>query len=76
MSEFWSLADGEFGRIYARSLAEDLVLHALDDRTVATALGQGEEPARVWAALCDAMDVPSARRVGPVPPARRGGISA
>jgi len=73
VSEFWALAEAEFGRVHARSLAEDLVLRALDDRTVSAAFAAGEEPAVVWAALCESMDVPLARRVGPVPAVRRPG---
>ncbi|MGF1664368.1 MAG: DUF3046 domain-containing protein [Kineosporiaceae bacterium] len=71
MSEFWTLVDGEFGRVHARSLAADLALRALDDRTAERALADGEDPARVWRAVCEAMDVPPERRAGPVPPARR-----
>ncbi|MGF1645492.1 MAG: DUF3046 domain-containing protein [Kineosporiaceae bacterium] len=72
MSEFWTLVDDEFGRAHARSLAADLALRTLDDRTAERALADGEDPTRVWRALCEAMDVPPERRGGPVPPARRG----
>jgi Protein of unknown function (DUF3046) len=70
-SEFWALAEAEFGRVYARSLASDLALRPLGDLTVVVALADGVEPGRVWTALCDAMDVPPDRRGGPVPAARR-----
>jgi hypothetical protein len=72
VSEFWSLVDDEFGRVHARSLAADLALPTLGDRTAQRALADGEDPARVWRAMCQAMDVPPERRGGPVPPARRG----
>jgi hypothetical protein len=72
VSEFWSLAEQEFGRVHARSLAADLALPALGDRTADRALAEGEEPRQVWLAMCDALDVPVARRSGPVPPAKRG----
>jgi hypothetical protein len=72
VSEFWTLVDDEFGRVHARSLAADLALRSLDDRTAERALADGEDPARVWRAMCEAMDVPEERRGGPVPPARRG----
>jgi hypothetical protein len=62
VSEFWSLAEGEFGRVHAHSLARDLVLPGLADRSPQVALEAGVEPATVWRALCDAMDVPDGRR--------------
>ncbi|MGW6229050.1 DUF3046 domain-containing protein, partial [Cellulosimicrobium cellulans] len=40
------------------------VLSALGDRTAAQALEDGVEPRVVWHALCDALDVPDARRWG------------
>jgi len=73
VSEFWTLADGEFGRVHARSLAADLALPPLGDRTADRALADGEDPARIWRAICETLDVPAERRGGPVPPARRGG---
>ncbi len=73
VSEFWSLAEEEFGRVYARSLAADMVLRGAGERTAVRALDDGEDPALVWAALCESMDVPLSRRVGPVPPAKRSG---
>ena len=58
-----------------RTLADDQVLTALGDRTAAQAVEAGVEPRVVWHALCDAMDVPDARRWGSdlfrqAPPAR------
>jgi hypothetical protein len=47
-----------FGAAYADSLARDLVIARLGGRTVLGALEAGIEPAEVWAALCEAMDVP------------------
>ena len=72
VSEFWFLAEEEFGRVHARSLAADLTLSVLGDRTADRALAEGEDPRNVWQAMCDALDVPVARRAGPVPPAKRG----
>lgn len=72
VSEFWFLAEQEFGRVHARSLAADLALSGLGDRTAARALAEGEDPRQVWTELCQALDVPVARRSGPVPPANRG----
>jgi hypothetical protein len=71
VSEFWDLAETEFGRVYAHSLAADLALPRFGDRTAARALAEGEDPRDVWRALCQALDVPEHRRVGPVPPAAR-----
>ena len=73
--EFWLLADEVFGPTYARSLARDLVIDALDGRSAAQAIEAGDEPRTVWHALCDAMDVPDERRWGadgrrPAPPRR------
>lgn len=61
-SEFWDLMTGVFGPVYARTLADDQVLGALGDRTANQALADGEDVRAVWAALCDAMEVPQERR--------------
>ena len=63
-SDFWRLMDDEFGRTYARSLAADQVMAALDGRTAVQALDAGARPRDVWVAVCDAMGVPSERRAG------------
>ena len=62
--EFWQLVDEVVGASYGRTLAADQVLSALGDRTVEQAIEDGVEPRVVWHALCDAMDVPDARRWG------------
>jgi hypothetical protein len=67
VSEFWELVEGEFGSAFGRSLVRDQVLPALADRTAAQALDAGSPPREVWAALCDAMQVPADRRWGPDP---------
>ncbi len=69
-SEFWELVDDVFGP-QGRTLARDLVVGALDDRTAVAALDAGEDPAVVWRALCDAQDVPVALRWGHPRPRRR-----
>jgi hypothetical protein len=51
----------EFGP-HAESLAELHVFTELGDRTVAQALADGEPTLRVWRAVCEGMEVPSARR--------------
>ena len=67
VSEFWNLMNGEFGQAYAAALSKSLVLAALDDCTVLEAVEQGQDLRRVWHAVCDAMDVPAARRWGVEP---------
>ncbi|MHA7174771.1 DUF3046 domain-containing protein [Arthrobacter monumenti] len=64
MSEFWRLMDDEFGSGYSKVLADDLVLAGLSGRTAAAALRDGEDPRRVWFAICDVQDVPAERRWG------------
>ena len=71
MSEFWTLADGEFGRLHSRTLVRDHVIRVLGDRTAEAALAAGAEPRDVWIALCDDLQVPEERRRGAEPPARR-----
>jgi len=62
--EFWQLVDEVFGPAYGRSLTRDLVIDALGGRTAYQAIETGEEPRSVWHALCDAMELPDARRWG------------
>lgn len=69
LSQFWTLMDGEFGPAYSRVLADRQVLGALSGRTAAEAIEAGVPPKQVWAAICDAMDVPEQRRLGPDRPA-------
>lgn len=74
--DFWQLVDEVFGAAYGRALAREQVLPALDGRTPAVALADGDEPRDVWHALCDALDVPDADRWGTdkyrqAPPPRR-----
>ncbi|MCV2393468.1 DUF3046 domain-containing protein [Actinotalea sp. M2MS4P-6] len=64
-SEFWDAVVDLFGDRMGRVLVDEQVLSGLDDRTAAQALEAGEEPRAVLWALCDAMDVPEARRWGP-----------
>jgi len=64
ISDFWRLMDDEFGAGYARSLARDHVLAALDNRTPMQALESGTAPREAWLALCADMDVPRERWLG------------
>ena len=63
-SEFRELVDDVFGPQVGRTLVADLSLDGVGDRTAAQALAEGEDPRAVWRALCDAMDVPEAQRLG------------
>jgi hypothetical protein len=64
LSEFWLAMADEFGEAYARVLANDLVLAAVGGVTAAQALSAGVPPRQVWLAICEAQDVPVARRHG------------
>ncbi|MCU1528267.1 MAG: signal transduction histidine kinase [Frondihabitans sp.] len=63
-SEFARAIADEFGEVYGRALTRDLVLPALGNVTADDAIGRGDEPRDVWLALCEAEDVPPARRHG------------
>ncbi|GAA1742111.1 DUF3046 domain-containing protein [Isoptericola hypogeus] len=62
--EFGELVDEVFGPAYGRALVREQVLPRMEDRTPEEALEAGVEPRDVWHALCDALDVPDARRWG------------
>lgn len=64
-SQFWELMGHEFGAGYARSVATDQTMSGLNGRTPAQALEDGVSPARVWQAVCDAMQIPESRWWGP-----------
>ncbi|MGN6126479.1 MAG: DUF3046 domain-containing protein [Humibacter sp.] len=63
-SEFRRAVAAEFGEQYGRALLRDLVLDRLGNRTGDQALADGVKERDVWWALCEAMDVPIARRHG------------
>lgn len=69
VSEFWKAVTDEFGDRYGRAVTRDLVLGEFD-RTAVDAIADGEDPGRVWVALCSATDVPKSRwhGVGRLPP--------
>lgn len=62
LTYFRELMEDEFGAARASSVARDHVFAQLGDRTVEQALDHGIEPREVWHAVCDAYDVPAARR--------------
>lgn len=63
-SDFWRLMDDEFGAGYSRTLARDLVVDGLGDRTAAEALDAGLDPKSVWEAVCRVQDIPRERWLG------------
>lgn len=64
ISDFWFLMEAEFGFVYAHSLAADLVLDSLGERSAVFALEAGFQPRFVWLEICCAMGVPKARWLG------------
>lgn len=61
LSKFTELLNDEFGVSHGQILINDLVLTELADRTANAALKDGEDPKRVWLALCLAAGVPKER---------------
>ena len=61
-SQFRVLMAEEFGAARAAAISRDHVLTDLGGRTVEQALEGGVDAREVWRAVCDAYDVPSARR--------------
>jgi Protein of unknown function (DUF3046) len=62
LTYFRELMEGEFGAVRAASLSRDHVFAELGGRTVEEALEAGTDPREVWLAVCEAYDVPPARR--------------
>jgi len=62
LSEFWRRMNDRFGARYAASVAQDLVISQLGGRTVEAAIAAGMAPKQVWAAVCEAVDVPVGER--------------
>lgn len=75
--EFDQLVAEVLGPTQGRVQVTTLHLAGLGDRTAAQALADGEEPAVVWHALADELEIDEAQRWGrdagrPAPPRRRG----
>lgn len=62
VTEFWHRMHRAFGPAYADSVAMDQALRGLDGRTAAVALANGVEPRAIWLAVCEAYEIPEARR--------------
>lgn len=56
-SEFWANVDWVFGE-RGVSMAQDLALATLDERSVLQAVNDGVDPQRVWDAVCENMGFP------------------
>lgn len=65
LSEFQLAVAEEFGERYGAVVVADLALASFGGRTAKEALADGAPAREVWAALCEATDVPLARRHGP-----------
>lgn len=55
----------EFGAVYSRHLARDLVPGDFGEMTAQQALDAGIEVRSVWLAICRVQDVPVERQLGP-----------
>jgi hypothetical protein len=62
LTTFWDRMREQFGADYADSVAADFVLTPLSGRTVNQALADGEDPKRVWRAVCEVFEVPERLR--------------
>lgn len=62
LTDFWARMERRFGAVYADSVARDQVLPQLGGRTVREALDGGEDAKEVWAAVCEAFEVPARER--------------
>jgi len=56
-SEFRQALEDTFGSAYGRTLAAELVLVPLGNRTAAQALADGVAPQQVWDAVCEEMEL-------------------
>ena len=61
-TEFWARMEQALGSSYARSWAEQHVLHELGERTVMEALSAGEQPKAVWRAVWAELELPANER--------------
>ena len=62
MTEFWARMRGQFGDVYAQSVAKDFVFAKLGDRTIESALADGVDTKLVWRAVAETFDVPEKLR--------------
>lgn len=62
LSHFRQLMEDEFGSVRAASLSRDHVFAELGGQTVERAIESGTDLRRIWRAVCEAYEVPPARR--------------
>jgi hypothetical protein len=62
LTEFWARMRGQFGDVYAQSVAKDFVFAKLGDRTIERALADGVDTKLVWRAVAETFDVPEKLR--------------
>jgi hypothetical protein len=62
LTDLWARLDAHFGSAYAASFASDFVIRELGGRTIVEALRDGEDAKTVWRAVCDALELPPAKR--------------
>ena len=62
LTQFRELLAEEFGPARAAAMSRDHVFAQLGDRTIEQALEFGFDARDVWKAVCEAYDVPPARR--------------
>lgn len=65
LSRFYEMLEHEFGAAQGRMLVQHTVLGELGHKTAAQALHDGEDPQKVWFALCRDQDIPQQRWWGP-----------
>ncbi|MDO5495827.1 MAG: DUF3046 domain-containing protein [bacterium] len=56
-SEISRAFEDAFGRLHGPALQRDLALTQFGSRTAHEAVEAGEDPQKVWLAVCDAMDL-------------------
>lgn len=61
-TELWERLDHHLGASYSRTWARQQVLGALGHRTPLEALEAGVPPKQVWAAVCEALELPASER--------------
>jgi hypothetical protein len=58
LTEFWARMEGQFGRVFADTVARDQVLRQLGNRTVYQALAEGTDAKDIWRAVCESFELP------------------
>lgn len=61
-TEFWARMEAALGPTYAATWADTFVITELGSRTVNQALGDGEPPKAVWAAVWRVLELPARDR--------------